>query len=148
MFKRMNLACTFVVSALLASVALAQTVTRTPLPANHPLVGTWRLQVPNTQCHEIYQIKADGTTSVTSAGQAAESEFEMDLQPSPKGYYKWVDRITKDNGKPDCMGSVMEVGHVATNYLLLHPDKKRFLMCEKEEINTCVGPLVRVGSDV
>ena len=134
--------------SLLSAVALAQTVTRTPLPPDHPLVGTWRLEVPNTRCHEIYQIRADGTTHVTSATQAAESEFEMDLQPGPKGFYKWVDRITKDDGKPDCMGSIMEVGHVATNYLLLHRDKKRFLMCEKEDMKTCVGPLVRLGSDV
>lgn len=147
MFRKGTLVASIALTQLISG-ALAQTVTRTPLPASHPLVGTWRLQVPRTQCHEIYQIKADGTTSVTSAAQAAESEFEMDLEPSPNGFYKWVDRITKDNGKPDCMGSIMEVGHVATNYLLLHPDKKRLLMCEKEDVKTCIGPLVRVGSDV
>lgn len=144
-----NIAATLVFAvSCLSAVALAQTITRTPLPSDHPLVGIWRFEVPTTQCHEIYQIRVDGTTRVTSASQVAESEFEMDLQPGPKGFYKWVDRITKDNGKPDCMGSIMDVSHVAINYLLLHRDKKRFLMCQKEDIKTCVGPFVRLGSDV
>ena len=105
------------------------------------------MEVPGTNCHEIYRVRADGTTAVTSGAQAAASEFELDLVPNEKGFFKWVDRITKDNGKPDCMGSNMEVGHVATNYILLHPDGKMFLMCEAEEIKTCIGPLVRVQSD-
>ena len=134
-------------SFALVQVANAQEVTRRPIPPSHPLVGSWRLDVPGTDCHEIYQVRADGTTVVTSGAQAAESEFELDLLANAKGFYKWVDKIAKDNGKPDCMGSVMQVGHVATNYILLHPDGKRFLMCEAEEIKTCIGPLVRVKSD-
>ena len=136
----------------LASLALvlpahSQEVTRTPIPANHPLIGFWKLDVPGTNCHEIYQVRANGTTAVTSGLQAAESDFELDTVPNEKGFFKWVDKITKDNGKPDCMGSIMQVGHVATNYILLHPDGKKFLMCEAEEISTCIGPLVRIRSE-
>jgi hypothetical protein len=128
---------------IVPSVSLAQTVKRSPLPADHPLLGTWRIDLPKVSCHELYHVKADGTTFVTSGEQAAESEFELALRPSTKGFYKWVDKITKDNGKPDCMGSIMEVGHVATNYILLHPTGKKFLMCEAEDINTCIGPFIR-----
>ena len=131
----------------LSSLALGQAVTRTPLPPSHPLLGTWRLDVPNTGCHEIYRIKPDGTTYVTSGAEIAESEFQIDVKPSAKGFYKWVDKLVKDNGKPDCFGSVSETGHVATNFLILLPDGKGMLICEKEDINTCVGPLVRVGSE-
>ena len=59
-----------------------------------------------------------------------------------------VDRIVRDNGKKDCAGATMQIGHVATNYIRFHPSGNMFLMCEKEDINTCIGPLVRVkGGD-
>ncbi len=134
--------------AATALPAMAQEVKRTPLPTNHPLLGSWRIDVPDTSCHEVYTFKPDGTMSVTSGLQAAESEFEIPLEPSAKGFYKWVDKITKDNGKPDCMGSIMEVGHVATNYILIHPTRRAFLMCEAEDLKSCIGPFKRQGSDV
>lgn len=125
------------------TATLAQEVTRTPLPSSHPLVGTWKVEVPGTQCFEIYNIRADGTLRVVSGEQKAESEFDLSLEPSPKGFYKWVDKITQDNQKPDCMGSVMTVGHVATNYILLHRSGQMFLMCQTEALSQCVGPFVR-----
>ncbi len=128
--------------------ASAEEVTRTPLPDNHPLIGSWRVEVPGTQCHEIYTVKPNGTMSVTSGIQAAESEFQIDLTPSAKGFYKWVDKITKDNGKPDCMGSIMEVGHVATNFIMVHPSGKAFIMCQSEDLSACMGPFRRVGEGI
>lgn len=141
-----SLICLAVLSA--ACVAHAQEVTRTPLPEGHPLIGSWRVEVPGTQCHEVYTIKANGTMSVTSAAQAAESQFQISSQPSAKGFYKWVDKITQDNGKPDCMGSLMQVGHVATNFILLHPSGKAFVLCQQEDLSACLGPFMRVGEGV
>jgi hypothetical protein len=142
-------ACAATCAAFCTSLpALAQDLTRTPLPDRHPLIGAWRFDVPGTECHEVYTLRADGTTTVTSGEEVSESEFELDALPSAKGYYKWVDKIVKDNGKPDCMGSVMQVGHTATNFILLHPVRKEFLMCEKEEFATCFGPFKRLGSDI
>ena len=131
---------------LLANSVWSQVVVKTPIPADHPLVGSWRIDVPGTSCHEIYSLRADGSMRVTSGSQQAESEFELSVRPSPKGFYKWVDKIVKDNGKPDCMGEIMEVGHVATNYIRLHLSGTKFLMCEAEDINTCIGPFVREES--
>ena len=131
-----------------ACVAQAQEVIRAPLPEGHLLIGSWRVEVPGTQCHEVYTIKPNGTMSVTSAAQAAESEFQIDLQPSAKGFYKWVDKITQDNGKPDCMGGIMEVGHVATNFILMHPSGRAFLMCQTEDLSACLGPFRRLGEGV
>lgn len=128
--------------------ARAEEVTRTPLPDNHPLIGSWRVEVPGTQCHEVYTIKPNGTMSVTSGIQTAESEFQIDVKPSAKGFYKWVDKITKDNGKPDCMGSIMEVGHVATNFIMVHPSGMAFIMCQSEDLSACMGPFRRVGEDI
>ena len=72
-----------------------------------------------------------------------DSAISLSLSPSSRGFYKWVDKITKDNGKPDCMGSTMQIGHVATNYISIHKSGKMFLMCEQEDLNTCIGPFVR-----
>jgi cytochrome b involved in lipid metabolism len=128
---------------LWANTAWSQVVVKTPLSAEHPLVGDWRIDVSGTNCHEIYSVRADGTMRVTSGSQQAESEFEISSHPSASGFYKWVDKIVKDNGRPDCMGEIMEVGHVATNFIRLHPTGTKFLMCEAEDINTCIGPFVR-----
>ena len=83
---------------------------------------------------------------VTSGAQTAESEFEIDLVPSANGFYRWVDKIVKDNGKPDCMGGIMQVGHVVTNYIIIDRSGKGFLLCEQERLDTCVGPFRRQGS--
>ena len=140
----MRLVIAIIAASLVAvTPAFGQQVKRSPLPKDHPLIGTWRIDVPNTNCFELYTVNQDGTTNVTSGEQKAESEFEMSSKPSPKGFYKWVDKITKDNGKKDCMGEVMSVGHVATNYITVHSSGKMFLMCEKEDVNTCIGPFKR-----
>lgn len=141
--RRIQAALLAIAVSLAPGLGLAQTVKRVPLPADHPLVGTWRIDLPQVNCHELYQIKADGTTQVVSGRQAAESEFELSARPGPRGFYKWVDKITRDNGRPDCMGAIMEVGHVATNFILLHPAGTMFLMCDDEDIDTCFGPFVR-----
>jgi len=123
----------------------AQDFHRTPLPFDHPLVGVWRIDVPGTDCHEVYTIQADGTAQVTSGQQAAESEFVIDLKPSPRGFYRWVDRLVKDNGLPDCTGAVSTLGHEATNFIILHPSRPEFLMCVAEDLETCIGPFLRIG---
>lgn len=113
------------------------------LRPDHPVVGTWKLTLPDHSCHEIYRVRANGTSVVTSADEVSESTFDISDQPSPKGFYKWVDKITKDNGQKDCSGEVMEIGHEATNFIIFHPSGSMFLMCEKEDLNTCIGPFVR-----
>lgn len=122
-------------------------VRRTPLPSKHPLVGAWRIDVPGTACHEVYDIHADGSMSVTSGEQSAQSEFEIDLEPSPRGFYRWVDKIVKDNGRPDCMGEVMEVGHMVVNFIIIHRSGREFLMCEDESLDRCIGPFKRLSED-
>jgi len=144
---------TFLITAatcclLFTPAAWSQEVKRTLLPANHPLIGSWRIDVPGTQCHEVYDIKTDGTMSVTSGAQAAESEFEIDIKPSARGFYKWVDKIVKDNGKPDCMGRIMQVGHVSTVYIIVHRSGREFLICKQESLDTCIGPFRKQGSNM
>ena len=124
--------------------AWAQAVVRTPVAVDHPLIGTWRVDVPSLNCFEVYEIRPDGTTRVTSAKEIGESEFQISGQPSAKGFYKWVDKVIKNNGQPDCSGNSVPAGDVATNFVLLRADGDQFLMCEEESTKSCLGPFVRL----
>jgi hypothetical protein len=112
--------------------------------ANHPILGIWRLELPDGSCAETYRFRADGTTLVTSAEEVSESEFDIPATPSAKGFYRLVDRVTKDNGKQDCEGEVTQVGATATNYVRFHPTGTLFLMCASESLESCIGPFRRV----
>jgi len=114
-----------------------------PLRADHPLIGTWTWEVPDAKCSELYRIRKDGTALITSGDEVAETTFTISAKPSAKGFYKWVDRVAKDNGKKDCAGETMRVGQELTNYVNIHPSGQALLLCEREDINTCVGPLTR-----
>lgn len=112
--------------------------------ANHPILGIWKLNLPDIGCSETYHFRGDGTSLVTSAEEISESEFQIPDKPSAKGFYKLEDRIVKDNGKKDCAGEIMKVGTKATNYIRFHPSGVLFLMCADESMNTCIGPFERV----
>ena len=119
-----------------------------PPAPNHPILGIWKLSLPELNCSETYRFRADGTTLVTSADEVSESEFRIHDKPSEKGFYKLEDRIVKDNGKKDCAGAIMKVGTKATNFIRFHPSGVLFLMCADESMNACIGPFERVtGQD-
>jgi len=115
--------------------------------ADHPLVGSWRFEVPNTGCHEVYRFRADGTSVVTSGAEIAESVYEVAPKPSSKGFYAWTDTIVKDNGKEDCSGQVTSVGRKVTNYIRFDRAAQRFVVCREESLDACFGPLRRVGGN-
>lgn len=73
------------------------------------------------------------------------NESEFMISPGTRGihWYKWVDKITKNNGKPDCMGSLTAVGHTAVNYVIVHPNGQRFALCEREDMNSCYAEFFR-----
>ena len=131
------------VAALLSTIALAQDFTRTPLPESHPLVGIWRIDLPDLKCFEEYEVRSDGTKLSMSGQERNESEFMISLAPSVRGFYKWTDRITKNNGKPDCSGANTALGHVAVNYVRVHPSGQRFLLCEEEGMKSCYAEFFR-----
>lgn len=117
------------------------------LSANHPIVGIWRLALPELHCVETYRFRGDGTTLVTSKEEISESEYRIPDKPSAKGFYKLEDRIVKDNGKQDCAGEIMKVGTQATNFLRFHPSGALFLMCSDETMEACIGPFERVEGE-
>ncbi|MFP5390596.1 MAG: hypothetical protein ACLGI6_03490 [Gammaproteobacteria bacterium] len=115
-----------------------------PPAASHPILGIWKLTLPDGSCSETYRFRGDGTTLVTSAEEVSESEFKIPDQPSARGFYKLEDRIVKDNGKKDCSGAVMKVGTRATNFIQFHPSGAMFVMCVRESLDACIGPFERV----
>ncbi len=141
----MNPTPSLVIGALCLLAGAAPFAHAGALRADHPLVGTWRLDVKALSCHETYSIRADGTTLVTSAKEVARSEIVVSDQPSAAGFYQWVDTVVQDNGQPDCAGGVTAVGHQATNYIRLRPDGQMFVMCEQESLDACIGPFVRMA---
>ncbi len=129
--------------ALLAPHAMAA-----PPAADHPILGIWRLTLPDGSCSEIYRFRGDGTTLVTSAEEVSQSEFTIPAKPSAKGFYKLQDRLVKDNGKKDCIGQIMKVGTTATHFVHFHPSGSLFVMCAAESLDACIGPFRRMqGQD-
>ena len=134
---------------LLSFVALLPLVQAAPPApkANHPILGIWRLALPELRCVETYRFRGDGTTLVTSKEEISESEYRIPDAPSAKGFYKLEDRIVKDNGKKDCSGEIIKVGTQATNFLRVHPSGALFLMCSDETMEACIGPFERVEGE-
>lgn len=138
-----NAALAALAIALTPALAIAQGNERTKLPPDHPLIGSWRLDLPRVGCFELYHISANGTMQVTSGEQSSESEVTISPTANAKGFYLWQDKIVKDNGKPDCMGHVMQVGNESTNFIMLDPNGRRFRMCQAEDEDRCIGPFIK-----
>ena len=135
-----------VVQAMMAAVSITACVAAgaAQLRRDHPIIGTWKITLPDGSCTETYRIRADGTTLVFSHEEVAESTFVITDQPDKNGFYKEVDTLVKDNGKHDCSGTVTKPGRAVTNYLQFHPDGDMFLMCVERNLERCIGPFVRV----
>ena len=58
--------------ALCAALGLPKPAAAAP-PADHPILGIWKLSLPDLGCLETYRFRADGTTLVTSAEEVSES---------------------------------------------------------------------------
>ncbi|MRW94045.1 hypothetical protein GJ699_29050 [Duganella sp. FT80W] len=133
---------------MMAMTAAMATMATAAAPASlrhdHPVIGIWRITLPDGSCSETYRIRADGTTLVFSNEEVAESSFTIEDQPDKNGFYKEVDTIVKDNGKRDCSGEITKPGKPVTSYLKFHPGGDMFLMCAERNTQRCLGPFMRV----
>jgi hypothetical protein len=131
-------------AVMLSLATFTPIVSAAPPAADHPILGIWKLTLPDGSCSEIYRFRGDGTTLVTSAEEISQSEFSIRANPSDKGFYKLEDRLVKDNGKRDCIGQVMKVGATATHFVHFHPSGALFVMCVAESLDACIGPFRRM----
>lgn len=132
-------------TGLVLSLAIvAQPLQAAPPAASHPILGIWRLTLPDGSCSEIYRFRGDGTSLVTSNEEVSESEFSIPAEPSAKGFYRLDDKVVKDNGKQDCSGSVTKIGSKVTHFIQFHPSGSLFVMCIAESLDACIGPFRRL----
>jgi hypothetical protein len=139
--------CAFILTtaaAMVAAAHAAHAAHAAPLRADHPIIGTWRITLPDGACSETYRIRADGTTLVFSNEEVAESTFTVSDKPDEDGFFQQTDIIVKDNGKPDCSGAITEPGRSVTSYLQFHPSGNLFVMCVEPNLERCIGPFIRV----
>ena len=129
---------------MLSLAILAPPLMAAPPPASHPILGIWKLTLPDGSCSEIYRFRGDGTSLVTSNEEVSESEFTIPAEPSEKGFYRLEDRVVKDNGKLDCSGEVTKIGSKVTHFVHFHPSGALFLMCMAESLDACIGPFRRM----
>jgi len=115
-----------------------------PLRADHPFLGAWQITRQDDECAEVYRIDRSGHTLITSADEVAQSTFSISDQPSARGYYKWVDTLTKDNGKKDCWGQITKPGKTTTRFVMMNPAHNRFIVCTAEDGRQCFGPFVKL----
>jgi hypothetical protein len=111
---------------------------------DHPLLGSWMFDFPDRDCSETYRFFPDGTTLDTSGDEVSESAYEISPKPVENGFYKLVSKITKDNGKKDCLGEITKVGETSTNYVIFRRGGESFVMCRTPSLDSCFGPLVRM----
>ena len=114
-----------------------------PLRADHPLVGTWQINLPNG-CVERMTVLQNGHVLAVSGAETDESEAEIADQPDARGLYRWRDRILSNNGKPDCGGQRTPVGDVSTVYIRMDKSGERYMVCFGDAgADECVGPYIR-----
>jgi hypothetical protein len=132
-----------------ASVGAAAAAPPSPVAKDHPIVGRWAFHVADGDCVETYLFRRDGTAVVTSGAEIAETAFEISAAPSARGFYRWTDRIVKDNGKKDCAGNVTPVGQESVNFIMFDQKRDRFVVCVAESLDAGFGPFVRArGQDL
>ena len=112
----------------------------------HPIIGIWTFDVPDTNCTETYTYRPDGTSVYSSGDEVGESRFEIADQPSTAGYFKMTDKVTRNNGKADCMGETLPIGDAVTLYVRFHPEHfNEFILCLEESDEACFGPFTKVN---
>jgi hypothetical protein len=129
---------------VLSLAVLGAPLKAAPPAASHPILGIWKLTLPDGSCSEIYRFRGDGTSLVTSNEEVSESEFSIPAEPSAKGFYRLDDKVIKDNGKKDCTGSITKIGAKISHFVQFHPSGLLFVMCAAESLDACIGPFRRM----
>jgi hypothetical protein len=114
-----------------------------PMPG-HPILGAWTFTVPDGGCEETYEFRPDGTLLASSGEARSERTYRITDAPDAQGFYRLVDKVVRENGKLDCFGEPTEPGSSATIFILFDPGGDRFVACESESPDACLGPLLRI----
>lgn len=143
MVMTMRLAAVLGCSALLLAVALGAHA-EAPAP-DHPLVGAWKWTRQANDCTEIYDFRADGTSSAISGEELTEHTYEVSAEPGTNGFYKVDITTVKSNSKQDCSDGQPSdtTGVTHTVYVVFHRNEPLIMMCRMPNLEECFGPLQR-----
>lgn len=137
-------------SLALAALCAALTVQAAPSgEASDPtrqIIGTWKWTLPGTECSETYDYRPDGTLQVVSGEEQSDNTYKATLAEGKAGFLKIEATIVKDHGGQDCTESKDDnTGGSHVVYILFDPTGNQHVMCQAQQLNSCVGPLERVG---
>jgi hypothetical protein len=131
-------------AAVVGSFIAAQPAAGAPPARDHPVLGTWKITSPDGSCSELYRFRPDGTVLVTSGEEVAEIDSRVSATASARGFYRWEQKLTRDNGKRDCSGKVMKQGDAFTWFIQFDQSLEKMIVCKAESTQACFGPLQRV----
>lgn len=125
--------------------AHAETKTKPAEEKQNPLQGTWEWVNIKNGCTEIYIFGSNGSAHITSGTEISKAEYVISPTPSSAGYYQVKLKILQDMGGKDCSDEEIDnTGEEYTKYLMFHPAGGQYVTCDKESVDTCVGPLKRL----
>ena len=114
-------------------------------PVDHPIIGTWSWSGFAGKCVETWQYRHGGVMLATSGDAVTEWRYTVRPQASKSGFYRLRQTSVRQNGKKDCAGDSVDLaGTKATVFLQINPARDRYIVCKKESLTECFGPLARV----
>jgi len=116
------------------------------IPLVHPILGTWKYDLPELACFETYEFRPDGVDHITSRDEIGDSRYEVSETPDSHGFYQFTDTVVTSNGKKDCDGQTSPIGDVTSGYAMFDPSLQKMYLCSERLPNQCMGPLVRNSS--
>lgn len=125
------------------AVVLSYAALGNELAAHHPLFGAWKITDKRGTCIETYDFRSNGIAYITSGREVAEVAYNIATAPSAKGFYRWSQKIIRDNGEPDCSGNTMRVGDEFTWFIQFDAAQQTIMICNGESNAACFGPLQR-----
>jgi hypothetical protein len=133
------------VPCLLIWASIGTAAAASTIRADHPFLGRWTWDFRG--CTEIYDNRADGTAVSNSGEEVGQSTYTISDEPEDSGFYRLVDTVTRSNGKTGCDGTPggTPVGDEATRFIFIRPSGDEMLVCRMESVESCHGPLKRIG---
>lgn len=110
----------------------------------HPVLGHWRIDLPQLNCAEDFEINADGGSRSRSAGERLETRVQLSQTLSPQGFYRWIGGAVRGNGEPDCSGNRAQLGVTHLWFVRLRSEGQTLQFCTAEAEASCVVEYQRV----
>jgi hypothetical protein len=135
--KRFSLALLFTFAFFFPFLGNAQEAfAKTPIPNDHPILGTWYRWISEHKCVETHTFYASGLVKVSGGKEINENEFQIGEPETPtEQFYRYAWKIKSTNGEVDCEGNRSKPGFMWTEYVFLAEDV--MMSCDKANLSEC-----------